>query len=154
MLNEASILKTRRRQKRLILPNFEPWRKPRVHVYFRKSRLTMNRPFPPFCGLKPQTLLFFKSKYHIVSKHHATNPIVSNSDDLCNLRRMVVGIFCPSNKAFAESQRDIGGRDWIETAVQFFAELQWRCGWRSFLGKFALFNIALLFYIALSSSSW
>ena len=95
-----------------------------MHVYFRKSRLTMNRPFPPFCGLKPQTLLFFKSKYHIVSKHHATNP---NSDDLRNLRRMVVGIFCPSNKAFAESQRDIGGRDRIETAVQVFNSVVLSC---------------------------
>ena len=99
MLNEASILKTRRRQKRLILPNFEPWRKPRVHVYFRKSWLTMNRPFPPFCGLKPQTLVFFKSKYHIVSKQPTTTrSTATNLKEHVNSRAFLiptrmVGIF-------------------------------------------------------------
>ena len=92
-----------RRQKRLILPNFEPWRKPWLHVYFRKSWLTMNRPFPPFCGLKPQTLVFFKSKYHIVSKYHT---FCSNqSKTICCVKfrqsrsvTRMVGIFCPPIK--------------------------------------------------------
>ena len=39
--------------------NSKPWRKPWVLVYVRKSGLTMNQPFPPFCDFK---CISFKSE--------------------------------------------------------------------------------------------
>ena len=102
----------------------------------------MNRPFPPFCGLKPQTLLFFKSKYRIVSKHHTFH---------CNKfkrTRQLQNIFdpnkdgryfWPSHKTFAESQRDRAGQN-CKRAVSCNSSktpaVQWRLAlssatWRS-----------------------
>ena len=59
----------------------------------------MNKPFPPFCGLKPQTLLFFKSKYRIVSKQPTTTrSTATNLKEHVNSRTFLiptrmVGIF-------------------------------------------------------------